>query len=335
MNDTNHLYPLKFAPILKDHIWGGNRLKTVLKKDVKTQTCAESWELSGLTDDVSVVVNGFLKDNDLQELIEIYMGDLVGDKIFERFGTVFPILVKFIDAREQLSVQVHPDDDEAAKRYNAYGKTEMWYVMEADENSKLYVGFNQKMDEDKMMDAIGKENLEDVMNCEKVAAGDVFFIPAKRIHSIGENILLAEIQQTSDITFRIDDWGRFCEDENRNITWRELHIVEAVEVLDYSQLKECKTEYRKPMQETATLVECQYFTTNIVCFDKPMTKDYNSLDSFVIYVCVSGECSINWGNTTRNESICKGETVLIPAVIDCVQLIPNEATELLEIYIKL
>ena len=327
MYNTNSLYPLKFVPVYKRHIWGGERLKTVLNKNYPTKTCAESWELSGVSGDVSVVSNGFLEENNLQELIEVYMGDLVGDKVYERFGIEFPILVKFIDAHDDLSIQVHPDDEMAAKRHNAYGKTEMWYVMEAEANSKLIVGFNQKMDKEKYMQALNDKKLKEIMNFENVSAGDVFFIPAGRVHAIGKNILLAEIQQTSDVTYRIYDWDRVDTDGNP----RQLHTELAVDAIDYSLHNEYKTPYIKPVQGTTKLVDCQYFTTNIVRLEQPMSKDYKDLDSFVIYICTSGACSINW-NTADSVQISKGETVLLPAVLDHVRLTPTEPTELLEVF---
>ncbi len=329
MNTDQSLYPLKFAPILKERIWGGARLKTVLGKNAKMEHCGESWELSGVTGDISVVDNGFLKGNNLQELIEIYMGDLVGDSIYERFGIEFPVLIKFIDAQDDLSIQVHPDDKLAAERHNSYGKTEMWYVMEAGKGSSLIVGFNQPMDKEKYVQALNDKKLKDIMNFEKVAAGDVFFIPAGRVHAIGKDILLAEIQQTSDVTYRIYDWDRV----DANGHPRELHTELALDAINYSLQDEYKTHYQKPAQGTATLAQCPYFTTNLVCVGQPMEKDYQELDSFVIYICTAGACSIQWG---KNETlkIRKGETVLLPAVLKNVRLTPSEPTEILEVYIK-
>ena len=328
MDFDKSLYPLKFKPILKDYLWGGTRLKTVLGKNAKTERCAESWELSGVSGNVSVVCNGFLKGNNLQELIEVYMGDLVGDSVFERFGLEFPILVKFIDAHDDLSIQVHPDDQLAAIRHGSYGKTEMWYVMDADSNSSLIAGFNQKMDRERYVQALTDKKLNEIMNFEKVVPGDVFFIPAGRVHAIGKGILLAEIQQTSNITYRIYDWDRV----DANGKPRELHTELALDAIDFEWHSEYKTHYQKLSQETAEIVKCPYFTTNLVCFDQPLEKDYQNLDSFVIYVCTSGACSIRWG-TSKSMKICKGETVLLPAVLNKIRLTPSEPTELLEVFI--
>ena len=329
MNTHPSLYPLQFEPILKDYIWGGMRLKTVLGKNAKMKRFAESWELSGVQDNVSVVSNGFLQGNNLQELIETYLGDLVGDRIYERFGIEFPVLIKFIDAQDNLSIQVHPDDALAAKRHGAFGKTEMWYVMEAGKDSSLMMGFNQAMDREKYLQALNRKNLKEVMNIEKVTSGDMFFIPAGRVHALGKDILLAEIQQTSDVTYRIYDWER-VDDSGKP---RQLHTELALDAIDYSLHDEYKTRYRKPAQGSAELVRCPYFTTNLICLEQPMVKDYQSLDSFVIYVCTSGACSIRWG-TAENLNIRKGSTILIPAVLDEIQIIPSEPTELLEVYME-
>ena len=328
MSTEQLLYPLKFSPILKERIWGGNRLKTVLGKETDIEHCGESWELSGVQGDISVVCNGFLEGNELQELIEVYMGDLVGDKVFERFGYEFPILIKFIDAQDDLSIQVHPDDKLAAERHQSFGKTEMWYVMDAGENSNLIVGFNRKMDKDTYMEAVNNKSLKDILNFEKVSKGDVFFIPAGRIHAICKDILVAEIQQTSDVTYRIYDWDRV--DANGNP--REMHTELAVDAIDYSLQNEYKTRYQKTSQGTDELVKCPYFTTNIIHLSQTMEKDYFDLDSFVIYICTSGNCTLHWDNGSLN--IRKGDTILVPAMIKNVRINPAEPSELLEVYIK-
>ena len=327
MNRDKSLYPLQFTPILKECIWGGERLKTVLGKNILTNHCGESWELSGVQDNISTVANGYLKGNNLQELIEIYMADLLGEKIYDRFGIEFPVLIKFIDAHDDLSIQVHPDDRLAYDRHGAFGKTEMWYVMEAGIESGLIVGFNQKMDRKKYMQALEEKKLKEIMNFEKVSSGDVFFIPAGRVHAIGKDILLAEIQQTSDVTYRIYDWDR-TDDSGKP---REMHTELALDAIDYSLYNSYKTQYQKRFNATSELVKCQYFTTNLVCFDRLIEKDYQTLDSFVIYICTSGACSIRWG-VDESLNIRKGDTVLIPAMLDAIWLEPTEATELLEVY---
>ena len=323
------LYPLKFKPILKELIWGGTQLKTVLGKDVRVDHCGESWELSGVSGDISIVANGFLKGNNLQELIEVYMGDLVGDKIYDRFGTEFPVLVKFIDAQDDLSIQVHPDDRLAEQRHGLNGKTEMWYIMKAGKGSGLILGFNQEMDKEKYIQAVDNGKLQEILNFVEVDQGDVFFIPAGRVHAIGKDILLAEIQQTSDLTYRIYDWDRVGADGMP----RELHTEYAMDAIDYNMQDEYRTHYQKASQGTSELIKCPYFTTNLVQIEQPTEKDFQNLDSFVIYMCTTGACSISWG-TNESQDIRKGDTILIPAVLEGVTFIPSEPTEMLEIYMK-
>ena len=323
------LYPLKFTPIYKDKIWGGNKIRSVLNKDFgNLPNCGESWELSGVEGNVSVVSNGYLADNSLSELIEIYMGDLVGDQIFETYGTDFPLLIKFIDANDDLSIQVHPDDEMAGERHHSFGKTEMWYVLQADKGSKLQSGFNQAVDQEKYLEKLNKVELTEILNFEEVTAGDVFFIPAGRVHAIGKGILLAEIQQTSDITYRIYDYDR--RDDLGNL--RELHTELALDAIDYTIYPDYKTQYQPKINDSVELVSCEYFTTNLLEMNQPVEKDYNKLDSFVIYMCIDGEASIE--TESGNESVVKGETILIPASIENVRINPkSKSVKMLEVYI--
>ena len=325
------LYPLKFTPIYKDKIWGGNKIKSILNKDYGDMpNCGESWELSGVEGNLSVVSNGYLAGNSIEELIEVYMGDLVGDQLFETFGTEFPLLIKFIDANDDLSIQVHPNDEMAAERHHSYGKTEMWYVMQADPGSKLQSGFNQPVDQEKYLEKLKKVELTDILHFEEVTSGDVFFIPAGRVHAIGKGILLAEIQQTSDITYRIYDYDR--RDDQGNL--RELHTDLALDAIDYTLYPEYKTKYEPKLNESVELVSCKYFTTNVLELNQPVEKDYNKLDSFVIYICLDGKVQIK--TESGSESLQKGETILIPASIENVQLMPVSATvKLLEVYVGL
>lgn len=324
------LYPLKFAPIYKEKIWGGNKIKTILNKDFgDLPNCGESWELSGVEGNVSVVSNGFLAGNTIEELIEIYMGDLVGDQVFETFGIEFPLLIKFIDANDDLSIQVHPDDKLSKERHNAFGKTEMWYVLQADKGSQLQSGFNQQVDEDKYLFKLEHNELTDILNFEEVAAGDVFFIPAGRVHAIGKGILLAEIQQTSDVTYRIFDYDR-CDKEGNP---RELHTELSLAAIDYTLYPEYKTKYEPKPNESVELASCKYFTTNTLELTKAIEKDYNKLDSFVIYLCLEGELQID--TESGSELVQKGDTLLIPASIENVVLKPTSASvKLLEVYIQ-
>ncbi len=323
------LYPLKFTPIYMDKIWGGNKIKTLLNKDFgNLSNCGESWEISACEGHVSVVSNGDLAGNSLEELIEVYMGDLVGDQVFENFGIEFPLLIKFIDATDDLSIQVHPGDEMAMERHNSAGNTEMWYVLQADQGSKLQSGFNQPVDQEKYLEKLEQLGLTEILNFEKVTSGDVFFIPAGRIHAIGKGILLTEIQQTSDITYRIYDYDR--RDAKGNL--RELHTELALDAIDWEVYPEYKTKYQPKLNESVGLAKCKYFTTNLLELNQPVEKDYNKLDSFVIYIGLEGELQID--TDSGSETLQKGETILIPASIENVQLKPLSATaKVLEVYI--
>jgi len=326
----NQLYPLKFNAILKDKIWGGTRMKTALGKNIADDgKVGESWEISCIEGDISVVANGFLKENDLQELIEVYMGDLVGDKVFDKFGVEFPLLIKFIDANDDLSIQVHPNDEVAKELHQAYGKTEMWYVVDADEGVQLISGFNSEVSKEIYIQHLETGRLLSILNFEPVKAGDVFFIPAGRIHAINAGILVAEIQQTSDITYRIFDYDRVDDAGNP----RELHTDLAVDVLDYSRHADYRTNYIEMPNQTVKLASCQYFTTNVLAFDKIIEKDYMSLDSFVIYMCLDGAFTISYDNQST-DLIQKGETVLIPAVLKHLYLQPEKSAKILEVYVE-
>lgn len=324
-----NLYPLKFVPLLKEKIWGGKKLVSNLHKPGNhEQKIGESWEISGLEHEISIVSNGFLQGNSLQDLIEVYMGDLVGDCVYEKFGIEFPLLIKFIDANDVLSIQVHPDDEKALERHSAYGKTEMWYVLDAEENASLINGFKSDIDSSVYQQALNKGKLEELLNFENVKKGDVYFIPAGRVHAIGSGILLAEIQQTSDITYRIYDWGRL---DNAGIP-RELHTELALDVIDFKAVKKSKTIINEVINHLEDVVECQYFKTSMLVFDKPFEKDYNQIDSFIIFICTEGHFKIQFGQANEVE-VNKGETILVPAILKNLTLVPGMKTKILEVYL--
>lgn len=325
------LYPLKFSPVLKDKIWGGNKIKSVLGIDfAPLPNCGEAWVLSGVDGNQTGIVNGFLAGNDLNELVEVYMGDLVGDKVYERFGDEFPILVKFIDAADYLSIQVHPDDELAAKRNIGYGKSEMWYIIDADPGAELISGFSEKVDQQTYLKHLNDKSLKQILNAEKVTAGDVFYMPAGRVHALGPGIFLAEIQQTSDTTYRIYDWDR-VDSEGKS---RELHIEEALDAIDFNVYDDYKSQYQPKQNGTATLVNSPFFITSLIQLDQALAKDYSELDSFVIYVCVGGSVTIvHDGETEPQVTISQGEAILLPASIDRVDIIPSSDSKLLEVYI--
>ncbi len=325
----NALYPLKFKPIIKETIWGGNKLNSVLGKSIPSDKCGESWELSGVQGNISTVTNGFLKGNNIQELTEIYLGELVGDKVYDKFGIEFPLLIKFIDANDVLSIQVHPDDEMSKKRHNAYGKTEMWYILENELNAELICGFKKEVSKEEYLKALAEGKLKDILNSEKVAPGDCFFIPAGRVHAIGAGILLAEIQQTSDITYRIYDFDR----KDAAGKSRELHTELAVDVIDYTAQTEYKTQYEEKLNQTVSLVDCEYFTTRTLSFDATLARDFNLIDSFVIYIATEGSFEIIYNN---GETILveKGETVLVPASLKEFKLSAKGTAKALEVYIR-
>lgn len=324
----NKLYPLKFKPRFRDKIWGGSKIRNVLGLDFGNMSnCGEAWVLSGVENNETVVAEGFLEGNEINELVEIYMDDLVGEKVYEKYKNEFPILVKFIDANDWLSIQVHPDDDLAHQRGLGNGKTEMWYIISADKKSELISGFSRNVNQKTYLDHLHNKTLKDILNFEKVKPGDIFYMPAGRVHALGPGILLAEIQQTSDTTYRIYDWDRTDDQGNQ----RELHTEEALEAIDYNTYNDYKTEYPKVKNQTAEAVQEKYFTTNLLHLDEPLTKSYAELESFVIYTCVQGDASINY--TDGSVNLKMGECLLIPNILTEISIVPSSETKILETFI--
>jgi len=323
------LYPLKFKTIYKDKIWGGQKIRTYLNKDFGSlPNCGETWEISGVKSDVSVVADGPLEGESLAVLLEKYQAQLVGKKVYEHFGNTFPLLVKFIDANDDLSIQVHPDDELAKARHNSFGKTEMWYVIEADPGSTLISGFNRKVSEAIYVDKLNSGHLTDILNREDVKEGDVFFLPAGRVHTIGKGLLIAEIQQTSDITYRIYDFDRVDDKGNK----RELHTQEALAAIDYNFYGDYKTKYQEVKNEPVELVKCPYFTTNILDFTTSTSRDYTDLDSFVIQVCVEGSYVVECHG--KQYTVKAGECILLPADAKRADLITINGFKILESYVE-
>ncbi|MDD4218270.1 MAG: class I mannose-6-phosphate isomerase [Bacteroidales bacterium] len=318
------LYPIKFYPIYKSKVWGGNKIKALKNENNIPDKCGESWELSGVEGDVSVVKNGFLKDNTIEEIIEVYMGDMVGDKIFEKFAYEFPILLKIIEANENLSIQVHPDDATAEQRHNARGKSEAWYILETLHNAKLISGFNKNSNFAEMSDLIKLKNLETILNQPLTKPSEVYYIPSGRVHSLGKGNLIVEIQQTSDVTYRIYDYDR---------TDRELHLDLASDVIDYKKTEKLTEDYSRNPDKSNKILKNSNFTINYLPVMNSLEKDYFNIDSFIIYYCIKGELIIKYNNKT--ETLKTGETVLIPAALKNIVLIPKTYTEMLEIYLEL
>lgn len=323
----NELYPLKFNPIFKEKIWGGNKIHTVFGMDyAPLPNCGEAWVLSGYGEEISEVNNGFLAENPLDELIDIYMGDLVGEAVFEKYGSKFPLLIKILNSNDWLSIQVHPDDVLAKSQHNDLGKTEMWYVADAEPGAELISGFSREMNAELYLSNLTNGTIKDIMNYEKVHKGDVYFIPAGRVHALGPGLLIFEIQQTSDLTYRIYDFDRV---DDKGIP-RQLHTELALEALDFTRQQSYRTEYEPAFNKTVPVVESTYFNTSLIHFDKPVIKDYSGLDSFVILQCAEGKFNIEFEGGT--ETLLAGEVILIPAIMELIQIIPLVETKILEIY---
>ena len=322
------LYPLKFHPLFKERIWGGDKLKSVLNKEYKgLPNCGESWEISGLPDNSTEVCSGALAGNTLEELVSVYLGSLVGDRVYEKFGNNFPLLIKFIDAQADLSVQVHPSDEFALSEEHSLGKTEMWYVLQAEPGAKLVSGFKKSVSPEQVAHHLECGTLEQILHTVSVTAGDVFFLPAGRVHAIGAGILLAEIQQSSDITYRVYDYNRTDAQGKQ----RELHVEKALKVLDYEYREDIKTDYSIVANRPALLASCPYFQTSILELTSPYDKDIYSLDSFVIYICLEGSGMVCWeGNTYP---LTQGETMLIPASLLNYSIKPQDSMTLIETHI--
>jgi len=319
---------LKFEPILKDKIWGGEKLKKILNKKSDRTDIGESWEISDVDADTSIVVNGNLAGKTLKDIIKEFKGELVGKKVHEQFGEKFPLLIKFIDAKEALSIQLHPNDELAKKRHNSFGKTEMWYVMQADENANLIVGFKKDISPKEYLHHLENKTLTAILNIDVVAKGDVYFIPTGRVHAIGAGVLLAEIQQTSDITYRIYDWDR----PNADGSFRDLHTQEAIDAIEYTSEKSYKTDYQKKINTASQIVSCPYFTTNVLPILGEVNVNHSEKDSFVIYMCVEGVVEFSIEN--QSEKLKMGETLLVPASIKELKISSTEKAELLEVFIK-
>lgn len=318
------LYPLKFEPILKEKVWGGDKLQTLFNKN-GGDNIGESWELSGVSGDVSVISNGDFKGKSLNWLLETYKENLVGERIFKQFGTTFPLLFKFIDARETLSVQVHPDDRLAKERHNSFGKTEMWYIMEAEEDAALILGFNKKISSEEYAQLLSEKKLASVLNNEIVQRGDAFILTPGIVHAIGAGIVLAEIQQTSDITYRIYDWDR----PDKNGKLRKLHVEETLDAINFES-QSPRIEYEEKMNVPVQIGKTNYFAVQKLSLSKPIEKKLDFSDSFKVYMCVEGKLTlVSEGVEVPMET---GETVLIPATLENVKFNTHSAT-LLEVYI--
>ena len=319
------MYPLRFKPYLRTMVWGGEKIAPFKGIYTTRNRIGESWEISAVEGHVSVVENGPLAGKTLTDLMDEYGPALVGKKVFEKTGTEFPLLIKFIDAKDNLSVQVHPDDNMASRiRPGLKGKTEMWYVIGADKGARLLSGLTQEITPDEYEERVRDKSITDVLASHEIHPGDVFFLPAGRIHAIGAGAFVAEIQQTSDITYRIYDYGRLGLDGKP----RELHIEQAREAIDYTVYPDYKTSYSPVRNAETPLVSCKYFTTTLFDMDKPCSKNLSALDSFVVVMCVGGNGVLvdNEGDgSVHRMEIRQGETLLVPATSSTVEFHPDGA----------
>ncbi len=319
------LHPLIFKPILQERIWGGEKLKTEFNKPTDKTNVGESWEISDVEGFSSEVAEGALKGKNLRELIENFKSELIGHSVYNRFEGKFPILIKFIDAKTDLSIQLHPDDELAKARHNSFGKTEMWHVMHAEKGSRLILGLKKDVDSKTYLENLKAKTLPRILNEEFVTKGDTYFIEAGLIHAIGGGIMLAEIQQTSDVTYRVYDWDR-VDDKGQS---RELHNDLALDAIDFNGKDNVKVEYDDKPDRPNVMVHCPYFKTNYIKLTRDMTKE-NSEDSFLIYICSEGAACIESGG--KEYKIIKGQSILIPACIKVFD-IRTRGAELLEVFV--
>ncbi|WKL44976.1 type I phosphomannose isomerase catalytic subunit [Flavobacterium sp. ZE23DGlu08] len=317
-------YPLQFEPILKERIWGGEKLKTLLNKPITSTITGESWELSTVEGDISVVANGEWKGKSLTEIINDSPDEILGTEVHARFGKQFPLLFKYLDAREDLSIQVHPNDELAKKRHNSFGKTEMWYIMQADDDARIIVGFKEKSNANDYLKNLKNKTLLSILDDVKVKSGDVFFLETGTVHAIGAGLVVAEIQQTSDITYRLYDFDRV--DANGNT--RELHVDLALDAINYNKV-ETKKEYTKNINDSNEIVDCPYFTTNFIPLDGEISVS-KSGKTFTVYMCTEGTFELEYNNSKLQYK--KGDTVLIPAALNA--FILSGKASILEIYIS-
>jgi len=318
------VYPLQFEPILKDRIWGGEKLKTMLNKSITSKITGESWELSTVEGDVSVVSNGDLKGKSLMELIDETPNEILGTEVYKRFGKQFPLLFKYLDAREDLSIQVHPNDKLAKERHNSFGKTEMWFVTQADADARIIVGFKENSSKEEYLKHLHDNTLVSILDDVKAKAGDVFFLETGTVHAIGAGLVVAEIQQTSDITYRLYDFDRVDAQGNK----RELHVDLALDAINYNKV-ETQKKYETKTNTSNVVVDCPYFTTNFIPLEDKI-EAAKSGETFTVYMCIEGSFEIEYDGF--KQTYIKGDTVLVPAAIKAFTL--NGKASILEIYIS-
>lgn len=310
---AKRLYPIKFHPIIKEKRWGEER-----------------WEISDLEGDDSIVSTGYLTGNSLSEIVETYLGDLVGDEIYNYFHNSFPLLIKFLDIKGQLSIQVHPDDEIAAERYDSYGKNEAWYIMDASPDAVIYMGFNTPVSASEFYERCKNGTVVEVLNKYRVQRGDFFYIGAGTVHAVEGEVFMAEIQQASDITLRLYDWGK----ENDPVTAREIHLEEAIDIINYDPSQQ-DTYYLKSNDQERILTDNEYFTIREYKISGKKSVSPSLFESFIIYVCIEGAIVVKSEDSMYHETLTRGETILVPASSPDLELTSTwKESKILEVYIE-
>lgn len=322
------IHPIKFNPILKPVLWGGEEICHFKGLYPVVEGIGESWEISQLKDHVSIVSDGALQGLSLNDLMARYGARLLGKSVESKYKDQFPLLVKFIDAHDNLSIQVHPDNALAKIRHGSSGKTEMWYVISAEEGAGLYSGFSRKITPEEYVKRVSDDTIMDVLQFHQVKSGDVFFLPAGCIHAIGKGVFVAEIQQPSDITYRIYDYKR------RDVFGkeRELHTDLAKDAIDFNLYEDLKINYELNKEGETPLISCPYFDANLLNIGSNLERSI-SIDSFVIYIVIEGQLVITDREGYKTE-MKQGETVLIPAEAEMIVLEAlSESAKILECHI--
>ena len=305
---------LVFTPNYKTVIWGGNSIPALKGEHSDCQRLGESWEISALPGHETIVANGKLKGMNISELSHIYGPKLLGDAVTAKYGNTFPLLIKIIDARQMLSVQVHPDDRLAAERHNSRGKSEMWYVIDADEGAEIYRGLKAPLSPQSYLRHIAAKSIMDVIATFKSRRGQFYYIPSGTIHSIGAGNLLAEIQQSSDITYRVYDHDRT--DAYGNL--RQLHTQEAIDAIDYSFPNEIEPTAKVIDKTTVNAIKGDHFSVDLYCLNNEKQAVVNSHNSFTALLAVEGSLTVEADGECR--TLNAGHSALIPAFVDSITL---------------
>ena len=316
------LYPLLFEPNLHPVIWGGNQLRPYKGLEPSDEPIGESWEVSAVPTSTSIISNGEWKGRDLISVINEHPDAILGKKVNEKYNGKLPLLVKFIDAKRDLSIQVHPNDEMAMREHGKMGKSEMWYVIKADKGAHLYAGFKQEITPEEYQQRIADSTITEVLADHQVKAGDVFYLPAGRVHAICGGIMLAEVQQSSDVTYRIFDYNRLGMDGKP----RELHTKLAAKALDF-HVEDCyRTEYNDSSNKAVQIIDSPYFSVRVMEVSKPFHRDLIKYDSFIITMCIEGDCKICVRSTGEEVELKQGNSTLIPAAIADYDIIPQQET---------